>query len=376
MSVLFVATGDTHVGKLSHLHPDRLGEQERVWRAILTVARDLNAAAVLHAGDAFDRRRPSPDELLAFERPLVEHHNEDGCPVIAISGNGSHDASHGEEPSPLQIMHEADLLELYREPTARVVRGVRVALMPWTPTARLRAQLGADVPADETNQAAAHLLVDVARGLYDPIGPTVLLTHFSVGGALTPEGASVDLFREPILDANDLAAIGYDAVICGHIHKPQIMVPDPAVFYVGSPMPLTFGEGDCPHGYWTVELDPELGLGRAAMVPLESPRFLTFDQEIAADVTDAYVRLRVTVPAGERVDARWLERDILETGGARYARVEVTVERAARGRVEALDDTVSEQAAFTMWLDAVEATEDERPWLLQLDQHYREQVAA
>lgn len=364
-----VAFGDLHLQKGEALHPARLAEQEAVLDRILTDARNMGAAAVLMAGDLFDRRRPSPEAMLTAERPLVKH-RERGCPVIAIPGN--HDLIDLDTGCGMDVLAEAGLIELHREPGVVRVPGAWVACLPWAPVSRLRSQLGPDVPADEVNQACGELLIRIARDLRASVdGPCVLMAHWSVDAAVLPSGLSVADLREVVLPLSDLTGLDYDAVVLSHIHRGQLLTDSPPVLYTGPPLALDFGDNSNGYGYWIV------GPGaHPEFVPIESPRFLTFDQEIAADVSDAYVRLRVSVPSGEQVDARWLERDIIETGGARYARVEVTVERAARGRVEALDDTVTEAAAFGMWLDAVEATEDERPWLLTLDQHYREQVAA
>lgn len=374
-----LAAGDTHIGKATHLSPTRLAEQEEAWRDVLELARSVSVDAVVHAGDAFDKRRPTPDELLAFERPLIEHAEDGGAPVFIINGNGSHDVAYGQGDSPLQVFDEAGLLRLYRQPAVYRDSIVSLAFLPWAPTAVLRARLDSDIGSDEVNAMCAELLVDVARQLRSPAGgPQVLVTHFSVSGSLTPEGASVDLFREPVLAAPELAALGFDTVVCGHIHKPQTMVADPAVLYVGSPMPLTFGEGGSDHGCWIIESG-----AAPRFVPVDSPGMVTVDWRTAVDLSldgdlgweHAYLRVKDTIVPPDGYSPRHLERDMV-AAGARYAKVELTPERVARGRVDSLDDEVSEGDAFRMWLNAVEAPEDERGWLLELDQRYREQVAA
>ena len=82
-------------------------------------------------------------------------------------------------------------------------------------------------------------LVEIARGLFAQMatGPKYLVGHWSVTGASTPTGLPTDLFREPVLDLAALDTIGFDAIVLGHIHKPQ-MIPTPSgrpIFYVGSP---------------------------------------------------------------------------------------------------------------------------------------------
>lgn len=364
-----LALGDLHLQKGETLHFGRLAEQEQVLDRILTAARDENVDAVLLAGDLFDRRRPSPEALLTAERPLVRHREHDGPKVIAIPGN--HDLIDLDTDCGLDVLAETGLLELHRQHGATVVGDTTVACLPWAPVSRLRAQLG-DVSADEVNQACADLLVTVAAELHSSIsGPSVLIAHWAVDAAVLPSGMSVADLREVVLPLGDLQALGYDAVILAHIHRQQTLSNHPLVAYVGSPMPLDFGEVGLEHGYLLLD---DAG---PRFVPVASPRFLTFDSldhAAASDVTDAYVRVRVTSDGTDNLDARELERCLIDDG-ARYARVDVIVERAVRARVDVAEDVTDEQA-FDLWLAANEIETEIAAGLRVLDQHYRGQVAA
>lgn len=370
-----LCVGDQHFGKGAHLAPSRLAEQEACWRDVLKLARDEKVQAVLHAGDAFDRRRPTPDELLAFERPLVEHRAAGGCRIVIISGNGSHDAEHGPVPSPVAVLAEADLVELHREPAWVPIDNVGVCCLPWMSVKHLRARAGSEWTVDELNERCAELLAEIANELRaTAAGHSVLLTHFSLSAARAVSGVPVDnFFREPLLNVHDLAA--FDAVVAGHVHLPQVIAGEPLAFHVGSPMALAFDEGHFEHGAWLLGVDEEGA--RAEFRPLASPRFLTFDEDVDEDVTGAYVRWRLTRAHDETLrDPRELERWLIEDGGAVYARVEVETARAQRARVEQLDETVSEQDALAMWLAANEIDRATGLVLAGMDAGYREQVAA
>lgn len=380
-----LAVADQHFGKGAQLAPTRLAEQEACWREVLRLARDEQVDAIVHAGDAFDRRRPTPEELLAFERPLVDDVNVDawGREIIAINGNGSHDAEHGDTPSPLQVFDEAGLLHLHREPTvvklvertvcsAYVPGGIAIACLPWMSVKHLRARAGGDWDVDEINQRCVELLLEIAAGLRAQCdGPAVLVTHFAVDENSTPEGAPVHLFREPVLPARELAALGFDAVLAGHIHRPMIVEDlEAPVVSLGSPMPLDFGEGGYEHGVWIVE-------GSAAEFrPLDSPRFVTLTLDnVPDDLPLAGCYVRVKASSDDEEIARDLERDLIVEGAA-YVRVEIETPRAQRARVEQLDETVSEADALAMWLTANEIDRDTGLALTGMDTAYREQVAA
>jgi exonuclease SbcD len=373
MVTRLLAVGDQHLGAGADLglKPGaRLAEQEAVWEWTLQQARDQHVDAVLHAGDVFQHRRPDPEALLAFERPLVRHQALGGPRVLCINGN--HDVSSLDSGCALDVFAEAGLVELARTPRVVLVDGgARVALLPWAPTSRLAANW--DGPRDELNEHTAALLIDAARELYETAvvererdcvklaidrGPIVLLTHFSISGTSLPSGLDVGQLREPVLPQDELLAIGYDAVIAGHIHRPQ-MIGDRGL-YVGSPQPLNFGEVDGqPRGAWILELDSN-GLRTLEHLPAPSRRFVNLDVGPphlcvydTADITGAYVKVRI----------RGTEREVaaadvsaikarLETDGAYRVFVETVVERETRARDETVDDSLSEHEALTRWLAA------------------------
>ena len=86
-------------------------------------------------------------------------------------------------------------------------------------------------------------------------GPRILVGHWSISGASTPSGIPTDQFREPVIPLAELEQIGFDAVVFGHIHKPQTLqgISSRPIFYVGSPMALNFGETGSEHGAWLLD---------------------------------------------------------------------------------------------------------------------------
>ena len=342
MSRLVVAA-DNHVGKGAHLFRTRLDEQEHVWAETLRLARDLDSAAVLHAGDLFDRRRPSPAEVVAVERPLVHHDAVGGCPVHVIPGN--HDTTaHG--PGGLHVLAEAGLIELWPRPAVIVVDGFEVVTLPWSPSSRLIAERGG---RDGITDDVVELLVTAAGELLaETAGPfPILLGHWSAAGASLPNGLPVEQLREPVLPTDELEALGFAAIALGHIHVGAVLKSDAGrTFYTGSPMPLDHGEAGLIHGVWSlgddeengdVELVPGLFL-RAH--PLTSTPFVTVslrDVELAP-VDGAVVRVRDTIEADDVRAVNLADvRDRLLNRGAVRVDLEVTFERVSRPLVSAVD---------------------------------------
>jgi exonuclease SbcD len=355
----FLCCGDLHLDAgpdLGRAPGDRLHEQEEVWRRCLEIAAEENVEAVLFAGDAFHKARPSPEAMLAFERPLLVE-SRHLRPMVAILGN--HDVAGVSLGTGLEVFAEAGLLTLAREPAIHAVAGVSIACLPWVAASRVVAAHGGG-DRDDINAQAAELLLATARGLRAQIdGPAILLTHFSISGSSLPNGLPVEQLREPVLQLGDLEALGFDAVIAGHIHVPAQLGDDQRVIYVGSPLPLNFGEADVRHGVWIVETNPfDARFVRIASRLLET---LDYDEppgapyEVAeALVMEAIVKVRVKATPGEarRFDVAAFKRALYDSGAEKVWSVQLEIERPERARVEGLSEELDELAALELWMEA------------------------
>lgn len=261
-----------------HLRPDRLADQEQVLARIADLAEEREVDAVLFAGDLFEGPLVTPEEYRLARLALTRF----GVPVIAINGNGRHDLA-TRDVTAIEIAKDARV-HVYTDPTVDNLNGFSVACLPWTPVGPLVASHGGG-DRDRIHEHAADLLIEIARGLRAdiPAGvPAILLLHWSISGASLPNGLAIDEHaREPILPLADLDSLGFDAVIAGHIHKPQSMTPwreSRPVLYCGSPLPLSFGEADTQHGVWILDIEED-GV-RPEFVEIESRPFVTLDYDL------------------------------------------------------------------------------------------------
>jgi exonuclease SbcD len=406
-----LCTGDLHLGAgadYGREPSDRLRDQENVLVSIAQVAREEDVDVVLIAGDVFDRPRPDPDVLRVFDR-FVDRVTDDSlgidCDVLAITGNAGHDVRNAETYAALELF--ARRIDVRRMPALWQTRGLAVATLPSVPVSRLVASRnGGDRSA--IHQDAADYLVQVARDLRAEIPegtPAILLGHWSVSGASLPNGLPTDALNEPVLPLEDLAGLGFDAIALGHIHRSQMLYRRPEIFYVGSPMPLNFGEVEpatvMPGSYHGVTiLDNAHGYFEARHVAIESRAFVT----IAADLTraheadaspvthdgqfdtsdfgpsnegakpegleptniiaaaceehfpldEAIVRLRVKATAEQwrRVDQAALRRLCIDAGTSKIYAISADVVREDRARVAGLDESIDELGALDAYIEA------------------------
>ena len=336
-------TGDNHLGKgqdLGRVPGERLAEQEAVWAATLALARERHVDAVIHAGDLFDGRRPGPDVMLAAERPLVEHQVKGGATVYVIVGN--HDVPSQDGACGLDVLAEARLIELAREPRTWTVGDVDVCALPWTPVSRLvAANDGGD--RAEISALAADLLLETARGMKNEDRTQILLGHWSVSQTSLPNGLDVGTLGGVVLPMDHLQAIGFDHIIFGHIHLAANYEGD--FVYVGSPQPLDFGEGGSRHGVWILDADAAAAGDpyQPVFVPLASRSFVTLEQGV--DLTTlppldgSFVKVRGTMSDEDhrRFDVAAC-RERLELHGAYSVTFDLTIEREHRDRGHVLVD--------------------------------------
>jgi exonuclease SbcD len=160
-----------------------------------------------------------------------------------------------------------------------------ICAIPYLDRHWLRAQPGMEhVPDDEVFGILSEQIVTIAGGLYAqaverpgyPEG-VVLVLHQTLAGAHMSETQQAFLGdRGVVVDAGRLAAIGFEAVVAGHLHRHQLLegLACP-VLYPGSIERVDFGEEREPKGFVIADVGP----GRFEWRFIETParRFVTID---------------------------------------------------------------------------------------------------
>lgn len=378
-----LCTGDLHLGagaELGRAPGDRLADQSEVLGRIAGIAVERDVDGILIAGDVFEGPGIPPEQLQLFAQFVAACHLSD-FPILAITGNGKHDAA-VRSTNGLAIFAHIPGIQISSTPELVEFAGCTVATLPWVHPGRYIAAHGRDVPRDETNSVVADLLLEAARGLRAQIpeeDTAILLAHWSVSGSNLPNGLPVADLREPVIDGGELADLGFDAVVLGHIHAPQFMLGDGTActvirgdgetptatsrkpFYVGSPLPLNFGETGTGHGVWIVDL----GASSTTFVPVESRPLVTLDYDwtTAADrepvaedlqtekVADAIVRVKYSAHRDQRIDNAEIRRQLLDAG-AHMVKIVPDIVRADRVRVEGVDEQLGTMDALDLYLRA------------------------
>ncbi len=318
------------------------------WIAVDIAKRGVDL--VLHSGDVYDKKS-TPVERDAVAR--WAQHITETAPFVIVRGN--HDAL-----DDLPLLERLETLNpISVVETALVIRwaGAEIACMGWPQKASVLAASQAD-GRDVGEQAAADAMRNILRGLgaqFAEDGPRLFLAHAMVRGSVTSTGQPL-VGCDLELGLDDLALVGADAYLLGHVHMPQQWkIGDAPVVYPGSPRRTAFGELE-EKGYLLVEFEGRdllsvewIATPCAPMVHLEAhwaaehvapddavvPAGLVRLWDSDSEAKGAEVRLRYTTPSDTREAARaqaLLLRDSLLTAGALSIKLEEEVKTVARAR--------------------------------------------
>jgi DNA repair protein SbcD/Mre11 len=256
---------DWHLGRTNG-HVERREDLADVLAQTVAVAREFKPDLTIHAGDLFDAPRPAVDDLqLACDtlRQLAEL-----SPVAVLAGN--HDSPQllkflGSVLEPGQI-HFVDLVKRPEDGgildfETRGAQRIRLAPLPFISAHRMVRAFEDSSTWTSSYADRVRAISDVlAAGLADGAQPDRDVMLFAAH--LHVEGAQVTNSERPYTvgegyatHASALPPVSYAAF--GHIHRYQ-RLPQASVTgcYVGSPIPLDFGEEHDEKVCVLVEADP------------------------------------------------------------------------------------------------------------------------
>jgi exonuclease SbcD len=269
----FFHLSDLHIGKSVNGF-SMLDEQKNAFRQIIGYIKTERPAAVIIAGDVYDRTVPGVEAVRVFDDFLTELANEDTA-VMLISGN--HD-------SPERLNYASRLLSdkrlfLYgafdgsiRKVTLNDEYGpVCFWLLPFIKPFAVCGMFGER--AIESYDDAVSAALDAADVDYN--ARNVLVTHqFYIAAGVTPLRSESELNPVGGLDAVDAGIIGrFDYTALGHLHGRQ-SVGAGHIRYCGSPVKYSFSERLHEKSVTVVELGEKgnVAVRELPLVPLHDMR--------------------------------------------------------------------------------------------------------
>ena len=302
-------TADLHVDAYgSRLDPAtglnaRLVDFLRTTAWMASEAANRGAEALVVAGDFTERRHPAPWLVSKIRGALADGPGRQ----VYLRGNHDGEIAGGSIVSVLDDGLDESLgVENVRTGVSRpglhlVAFDLVLACIPYLDRHWLRAQAGMEkVPDAEVYRVLGEQFLTIARGLYAearadyPDAAVVLVCHQTLAGAQMSETQQAFLGDLGlVVDARALAAIGFEGIVAGHLHRHQVVLEQPCpVLYPGSIERVDFGEELEAKGFVIADVGP----GRFSWEFIETParRFATVDYAPDAagfpDVEGAVVR--------------------------------------------------------------------------------------
>lgn len=236
---------------------------------------------VLFGGDAFPDATPPPYVQEAFARQfrrLADAH----IPTVMLVGN--HDQhTQGQGGASLCIYRTlgvpgfvvGDRLATHRLQTRS--GWIQIVTLPWLTRSTLLTRPESEgLSMGEVNQVLGERLRVALEGeirQLDPALPTILLAHVMVDTACYGAERFLAVGKGFTVPLTLLARDCFDYVALGHVHRHQVLCPDPPVVYPGSIERVDFSEEKEDKGYVLVQL--EKGKVKFEFCPLPVRAFRT-----------------------------------------------------------------------------------------------------
>ena len=250
-----IHTADWHLGRLFH-NQHLTADQDHVLKQLVDLAAEVKPAAVIVAGDLYDRAVPPTEAVELLDGVLTELVDRLGIPVIAIAGNHDSAARVGFGSRLLRERGLHLVGELPQAASPIVLRDehgpVRVSALPYADPAEARAVY--DAAGIHDQQAVTSAGVARVLAAAGPHERHVLVAHaFVAGGVESESERPLSVGGAQQVSVGTFA--GFDYVALGHLHRPQRCGSD-AIRYAGSLLKYSFAEHAHEKSVCVVDIGP------------------------------------------------------------------------------------------------------------------------
>jgi len=297
---------DLHIGVENYGRPDpktglstRLGDFLDSLDQVVEFALNEGVDLVLLAGDAYKGRDPTQTHQREFAKRL-NRLSQAGIPTFLLVGNHDLPAASSRATAvdiftTLEVanIHVGNSLKTYDVATPS--GPLQVLAVPWPRrSAILSREDSRGMSIEQVRQTLEERLTDgieAAASQLDPTIPAILTGHVTVNGATVGTERSMMLGQDHVLLVSALDRPQVEYIALGHIHKHQILRPDPPmVVYSGSLQRVDFSEEGDEKGFCVIDLDPAAPQGQRMTKfefhKLDARNFVTVDVTVEPQDVD------------------------------------------------------------------------------------------
>jgi len=354
-------TADWHIGQFKGPVVDgvNLRSQDTVkcLEYMVQVAIEEKPDIVCVSGDIFHQEQVGPvrysDEMITATNIITSlaHFSKH---VIVMRGTPNHDGAAQFRVLERMLLNIRNV-DVVTEPGVIKTPWADIACLPGFDKQEFRAKFPG-LSADEENLAWTKYISDMVFALRAECEKTpILMAHYTVPGC-NMESGQTSFFTnfEPVIPREALMAARYEAVLLGHIHRPQIIEGLDKVFYSGAINAMNFNDEGQDRGFWIHEFNEKgtLVKGYKCTTPYRQFHTITWDPDevgdyiregamylhrtgISEDVTDKIVRVRYSCTSEQKkaLNIPLLQKNLYELGAFYVADIEAesTIDITNRG---------------------------------------------
>ena len=297
---------DLHIGVENYGRPDpktglstRLGDFLDSLDQVVEFALNEGVDLVLLAGDAYKGRDPTQTHQREFAKRL-NRLSQAGIPTFLLVGNHDLPAASSRATAvdifpTLEVanIHVGNSLKTYDVATPS--GPLQVLAVPWPRrSAILSREDSRGMSIEQVRQTLEERLTDgieAAASQLDPTIPAILTGHVTGNGATVGTERSMMLGQDHVLLVSALDRPQVEYIALGHIHKHQILRPDPPmVVYSGSLQRVDFSEEGDEKGFCVIDLDTAAPQGQRMTKfefhKLDARSFVTVDVTVESQDVD------------------------------------------------------------------------------------------
>lgn len=343
-------TADWHIGQFKGPVVDgvNLRSQDTVkcLEYMVEIAREERPDIVCISGDIFHQEQIGPvrysDEMINATN-IITSLAHFAKYVIVMRGTPNHDGG-GQFRVLNRMLLNVKNVSVVTEPVVIKTPLTDIACIPGFDKQEFRSKFPG-LSADDENLAWTKYISDMVLALRAECEKTpILMAHYTVPGCNMESGqTSFFINFEPVIPREALMAARYEAVLLGHIHRPQIIEGFDNVFYSGAINAMNFNDEGQDRGFWIHEFNEKGTLikGHRYTTPYRQFRTITWDSDevgnyiregvmylhrtgIPEEVTDKIVRVRYSCTSEQKkaLNIPLLQKNLYEVGAFYVADIE------------------------------------------------------
>ena len=237
----------------------RKNEWKKATGEFCKICKTQKVDVAVFPGDFFVNPKPTAESVLLISK-LFRWLEKNKIKVLGITGN--HDITGANRKSMNDVVSAIGNNQTwcYSKFETLVIDNIGFGFLPFVKVPEIVAY-----NPDYAQMEISEQLVQIAGGLSaslsdnENVTKKILIGHWSIQGAITSSGKSMERSlngAEVVLPLGDIASQGWDAVLFGHIHKPQVLHENnPFVAYSGCIQRINIGEATDDRGFFIYDTE-------------------------------------------------------------------------------------------------------------------------